>query len=211
MLAPPRPPAHEELEALIREARARQRHRRLGVVAMIALLAGATLGVGAIFMHIGSTVPKAIRGGPPLGSLRSRCRASQLGLSVGGGGVAAGTAGTRFEFANRSSTPCVLSGWPSFRLVLRDGRQVTPRPHDLIADAYYVRHPPRLPRVQLRPGAKVSWDVNAADGTGLNRACRWSRAVLVAPPGARGQLTVKATVPYCGPRFFWVLPIGRRT
>jgi hypothetical protein len=209
MLAPLRPPAHDELEALIREARARQRHRRLAVVALIALLAGMALGVGAIFLHSGPKAQKASPGSPSVGSLRSRCRAKQLGVSVAGGGVAAGTAGTRFEFTNRSSTPCMLSGWPSFRLVLGDGRQVTPRPHDLIADGYYVRHPPRLPRVVLRPGAGVSWYVNAADGTGYNRACPWSRAVIVAPPGVQGRLAVKATLPYCARRLFWVLPIGR--
>jgi WD40-like Beta Propeller Repeat len=43
MLAPPRPPAHDELEALIREARQRQRRRRLAGVAAVAVLAAVAL------------------------------------------------------------------------------------------------------------------------------------------------------------------------
>ena len=48
MLAPPRPPAHDESEALIREARARQRKRRLGAAAFVALVAGVTVAVYSI-------------------------------------------------------------------------------------------------------------------------------------------------------------------
>jgi hypothetical protein len=47
-LAPPRPPSADELEALIREVRARQRKRWLGTAAVIALLAGAVLGLNSI-------------------------------------------------------------------------------------------------------------------------------------------------------------------
>jgi hypothetical protein len=49
MLAPPRDPQreHDELEALIREARARQRKRWLGVAVVVASVAGAAIGLGA--------------------------------------------------------------------------------------------------------------------------------------------------------------------
>lgn len=57
MLAPPRPPHPDELEALIREARARQRRRRLGAAALIAALAGAALGLYSIVAGTGSTTP----------------------------------------------------------------------------------------------------------------------------------------------------------
>lgn len=45
MLAPPRPPAHDELEALIREARARQRRRWFLAAAAILLAAGVSVGI----------------------------------------------------------------------------------------------------------------------------------------------------------------------
>jgi hypothetical protein len=43
------PPPQDELEALIREARARQRKRWLGLAALVALAAGAALGLHAVF------------------------------------------------------------------------------------------------------------------------------------------------------------------
>jgi hypothetical protein len=68
MIAPPRPPSHDELEALIKEARARQLRRRLLGAAGVAI--AAALGL--------SMQPPAQGGratGPP-------CRASQLAVSV---------------------------------------------------------------------------------------------------------------------------------
>jgi hypothetical protein len=47
-LAPPRPPSPDELEALIREARARQRKRWVGAAALVAVFAGAALGIYSI-------------------------------------------------------------------------------------------------------------------------------------------------------------------
>jgi hypothetical protein len=47
MIAPPRPPSHDELEALIKEARARQLRRRLLGAASIATAAAAGLGIYA--------------------------------------------------------------------------------------------------------------------------------------------------------------------
>jgi hypothetical protein len=48
VIAPPEPPRPEELEALIREARTRQRRRWLGTAAVVALLAGAAVGLNSI-------------------------------------------------------------------------------------------------------------------------------------------------------------------
>jgi hypothetical protein len=47
-LAPPRPPSSDELEALIREARTRQRKRWLGAAVCVALFAGAALAAHSI-------------------------------------------------------------------------------------------------------------------------------------------------------------------
>jgi hypothetical protein len=48
VIAPPEPPSHDELEALIPEARARQRKRWLGAAVVVALLAGAGVGIDSI-------------------------------------------------------------------------------------------------------------------------------------------------------------------
>jgi hypothetical protein len=48
VVAPPKPPRRDELEALIREARARQRRRWVGIAIAVAVLGGAGLGTRAI-------------------------------------------------------------------------------------------------------------------------------------------------------------------
>jgi hypothetical protein len=87
MLAPPRPPAHDQLEALIREARARQRKRWLGAVAVIAVLAGAALAVDSIVPSRSSNTAPS-EGGPSV-AVKSgnacRIRVSDERV-IGGGG-----------------------------------------------------------------------------------------------------------------------------
>lgn len=58
VVSPPEP-RQEELELLIREARARQRRRRLGAAAFVALLAGASLAVHSIASGGSSPASKA--------------------------------------------------------------------------------------------------------------------------------------------------------
>lgn len=69
MLAPPRPPAHDESEALIREARARQRRRRIGAAAFVAVLAGVALGVHSIMA--GRSPNASLSAGGPSAAARS--------------------------------------------------------------------------------------------------------------------------------------------
>lgn len=188
-----------ELDPLIAEAKQRARRRRfillVGVVALAAVSAAVTLrGFGE---------PR------PALTAATSCRTAQLHVSLTSGGVAGGTVGDAFTFANTSRAVCVLSGWPRFRLVMGDGKVVRPRPHDLIASAYSVKNPPPVPRVRLAPGATVHWILEAADGTGLPRMCPTAERLLLTPPGAHVALAVAARVPYCGPRYFWTFPIGR--
>jgi hypothetical protein len=65
-LAPPRCPSSDELEALIREARARQRRRRLRAAVLVASLAGVALGLHSIIAGSGSTEP-TVAAGPTAG------------------------------------------------------------------------------------------------------------------------------------------------
>jgi hypothetical protein len=67
-LAPPRPPSPEELEALIREARARQRRRWLGAAALVAVLSGIALGIYSV---TSSTTGRATTGGASMPAVRS--------------------------------------------------------------------------------------------------------------------------------------------
>lgn len=189
-----------ELDPLIAEAKQRARRRRLLF---------ATAGMAATAVVATTLAVRRSERLQPLALAPPACRAGQLRLALTHPGVAAGSVVDEFSFRNASSAVCRLSGWPSFRLVMRDRREVAPRAHELIAFAYSVEHPPPLPRVRLTAGMTVQWWVQAADGAGFNRMCPTSRAMLVRPPGAQGAITVAARLPYCGPRRFDVLPVGR--
>ena len=63
-VAPPRPPSPDGLEALIREARARQRKRRLGAAVVVALLAGGAIAAHSLAGSGGSDTARSSRGRP---------------------------------------------------------------------------------------------------------------------------------------------------
>jgi len=112
MLAPPKPPAHDEPEALIKEARERQLRRRLFGAAGIAIAAATGLSVYAL--TVSGSDQAATRNGSP-GAI-PQCRSSMLSASSYWNG-AAGTLINFFAIANRSGTACSLpTGAPLVRL-----------------------------------------------------------------------------------------------
>jgi hypothetical protein len=125
MIAPPKPPAHDELEALIKEARERQLRRRLLGAAGVAVVAG--FGLGAYALATDGTTNHLVDGSSaPV--VAPRCRASQLsasarGLNGGGFGTMDGPA----TLTNISDTACSLPiGRPRVRILWR-GRIVPTR------------------------------------------------------------------------------------
>ncbi|HEU5243747.1 MAG TPA: DUF4232 domain-containing protein [Gaiellaceae bacterium] len=122
MIAPPRPPSRDELELLIKEARARQLRRRLLGAAGVAIAAAFALGVYAIATG-GSARPTADhapRAGAPV------CRSSQLSGSAWFNG-ATGSLFGGVMISDTSHSACSL---PHVRPVVRissPGRQVTIR------------------------------------------------------------------------------------
>jgi hypothetical protein len=115
MIAPPRPPRSDELELLIKEARARQRRRQLLGVAGIAILAGLGLGLYALvggFSHARRT-ENSTGGGPAL------CRSSQLSTSATFG-ASAGSVFFPVVMTNASSQTCALpEGVPHLQILFR--------------------------------------------------------------------------------------------
>jgi hypothetical protein len=81
VLSPPEP-REDELELLIREARARQRKRRVGLATLVAVLAGAALGIHSIVtgMHTSSSV--AAGRGTRAGTTGTRCGFRVVGTRV---------------------------------------------------------------------------------------------------------------------------------
>jgi Protein of unknown function (DUF4232) len=116
MIAPPKPPEHDELEALIKEARARQLRRRLLGAAGVAIVAA--LGLTAYALAIGrgghaKQTGGSASGGPPL------CRSTQLSTSAGVT-AAGGTVFDPVTLANTSSHACSLpAGIPHLHVVFR--------------------------------------------------------------------------------------------
>jgi hypothetical protein len=126
MIAPPKPPAYDELEALIKEARERQLRRRLLGAAGVAI--AAAIGLGAYALATGGGTNGQSDGLPSAPVVVARCRASQLsasarGLNGGGFGTMDGPA----TLTNISDTACSLpNGRPRVRILWR-GRIVPTR------------------------------------------------------------------------------------
>jgi hypothetical protein len=124
MLAPPKPPSHDDPEDLIKEARARQLRRRLLGAAGVALVAA--LGLGAHALSVGGAgharPTTAASAGAPL------CRTSQLSTTFGTGG-AAGTALGPLWLVNTADRACSLPvGPPAVQVIFR-GKPLATREH----------------------------------------------------------------------------------
>jgi hypothetical protein len=104
MIAPPRPPSHDDLEALIKEARERQLRRRLLGAAGVAIVAALGLSVYALTM--GSGGRSAIASGSPTGAA-PLCRSAQLSGSAGFQGATESMLGG-ITLQNTSSAACSL-------------------------------------------------------------------------------------------------------
>lgn len=119
MLAPPRPPSHDELEALIKEARARQLHRRL--LGTAALAVSAAIGLSVYAFTLGSGAPGGVTNTLPHGAA-PLCRSPQLSAAA----IWDGAAGHLFNFftiVNKGRGACLLpTGRPAVLLTRHGSR-----------------------------------------------------------------------------------------
>jgi Protein of unknown function (DUF4232) len=193
----------DDLEALIRDARERQRRRRIVGVAIVLVTAASGLVAFAVLSN-GPQDNRAAHGGSvPLASV-PRCRSGDLHLLGRFDGAGTGQVRNTFTFINVSAARCTLRGWPSLRLVL---------PRHGFAVARLIRRTganrPLLHRsVVLRPGGAASFEALSSDGIGLSRPCRGGREVVVTPPG--GHVPIRLAfrgMAYCGRGYLWVAPL----
>ena len=107
MLAQPRPPSPDELEALIKEARARQLRRRLLGAAGVAIAAAFGLSAYAITIggNPGDLVQSPASAGPVTAPI---CRASQLSAEAGWQGATL-VSGTLLPSGRRFGPAVVLA------------------------------------------------------------------------------------------------------
>jgi hypothetical protein len=194
------PPPHDELEALIREARARQRRRWVVGASVAAASAAVVVGIYAIVGGHGSAAGQGHGRRRPLTSL-PRCGPAQLRVAERGDGAYTGHSVIDFSLGNLSTTPCTLRGRPRVQLVMRGGRLRA-------GDVYRLRNvhrgvtvPPRT--VVLRPGGAASFLVVVINQVGRagpmpSRFCAWSRAFLITPPGSRTSVRAHYGLSDCG-------------
>jgi hypothetical protein len=136
---------------------------------------------------------------PTPGPVVSACRSSDLTLSVGGSGVAAGTWSALLVFTNRSSVTCELTGYPTLVGVTNASGTTRATVVDHVMNGLNV---PGSPPVTVAPGAKVGVVVSGNDGAGCPPAYQELR---VTPPGGGEPLAVSAhlealseNMPSCG-------------
>ena len=145
MLAPPKPPSHDKLEALIKEARERQHRRRLLGTVSVAILAAVGLAVYAF--AIGDGGEGRVAGGSP--PSLPPCRASRLTVNA----IWDGAAGHLFNFftiTNKGAGACsVPAGRPTVVLT-RDGSQMNVEERPLTDSPY-----PGKPVSSLAPGQRA--------------------------------------------------------
>jgi len=184
MIAPPKPPPHDELEALIREARARQQRRRLIGAAGVAIAAAVGLAAHALVVgparHTGTT-----SGG--------RARAA-TGCGVAGGwrlrpdGLWSEPTGQHtvpLAVTRTGSQSCTLDGYPTVVLLNRQGQRLAFNysHHDQVVTS----HPPRAVHVGGHGSAFFMFDKYRCDIRSQS-AARWVRVKL---PGVSGWLVMQ--------------------
>ncbi len=191
------PPEQDELEALIREARSRQRKRWFLAVALTAIAAVVVLSGAAVFS--GQSGARERQGRPNGISPVPRCTAEQLRLDQPRfDGAGTGHVMESMSFTNTSSRSCTLRGWPVFDVVLSNGRRVAAHVgHIRNATS---RHILPVRAVLLSPGGAASFHAYQDDGTGLEQACGFplptARAFAI-PPGSTTSARGAVAMPYC--------------
>jgi len=184
MLAPPRPPSHDELEALIKEARARQLRRRLLGAAGVAVAAVLALSIYAL------AAGPAQRSGATSGSPVRLA----TGCGVAGGwrlrpdGLWSEPTGQHtvpIAVVRTGTQPCVLDGYPTVVLLNSQGQPIAfdYGHHDQVV----TTHPPHVVHVDGNGSAffllnKYRCDIRSQS------AARWLRVTL---PGVSGSLVMQ--------------------
>lgn len=125
------------------------------------------------------------------GSSAGTCTASQLHLTLHGGGAAAGNVAQTFVLTNQSGSACTLDGYPSVNLLNAAGDTV----FSITAHDGYL-----FPRMNPRPvalaahGGTASFTIGMVDDTIY---CLRGSRVQVTLPGAAAILTTNGAVYYC--------------
>jgi len=188
VVAPPGPPRPDELELLIREARARQRRRWAIAASVVALVAGtgvAALSVVDAPSHRSSQAPG------PAAAGANGCRVGSLAISLVRTGAVMGEEGGLLRFTNGTRTACRISGWPVVTAVEAGGRTIssTHATGGMMLFGWNGLAGRALPRLKLAPGGSA-YAILASGDTPIGKnpppSCPTARRLIVTAPESRG-------------------------
>ena len=193
----------EELQALIREARERQRRRWMIGAAAVAVVAAAGLSVWAALPGARSVTPPQ-----PAWHVRvsafAPCSSSQLRISLPRRFAGLGHLNGDLRFTNTSGVPCRLSGWPTVLAVEPSGKKIRAIHIPHLWEAWALQWPRSRAEqmVVLRRSRSAYVEIDGGDtpvGTESN-PCPTAHWFEVVPPGGRSPVTLSTVWWRNGPR-----------
>lgn len=185
MIAPPKPPSHDELEALIKEARARQLRRRLLGAAGVAVATGLGLGVYALVTGGAHRVGTASGSRPQV--VTAPCSAA-AGWQLRLDGVWSDTTGQHtapLAITRIGGSACTLAGYPKIVLISSQAKALGFR-YSHRGDLVVAARPPHAVHFARDGSAYFLLNKYRCDARDTGIA-RWMRVTL---PGVRGQLVL---------------------
>jgi hypothetical protein len=199
VVATPEPPRPDHLEALIREARARQRRRRVFAASVVGVCAAVALGVFAVTNGVRSRPPVSTPSAKPAAA---RCTLAGLHVQRIGSYAGLDQSGGYYGLTNIGRQTCSLNGWPYVVAVKADGQEGT---GERVRETFYgpFRAPPRPPTINLEPGATAAFALTTGDSPlGSARTCPAPyRHLRIGLTRGSATSTLSAWIPYLGNYF----------
>ena len=193
------PPPHDDLELLIREARARQRRRWMIAAVVVAVGAGAAVAAYAVAGGRAGRQASTPISGP---AAAARCTLSELRVHRIASYAGLGQSGGYYGLRNISREPCVLKGWPYVVAIKADGTIATGQN---VRETFYgpFKAPLHPPTISLRPGAVAAFALTTGDSPLSGKGACPAPYIRLRIGLARGSAatTISGWIPYLG-RYF---------
>lgn len=185
MIAPPRLPSPEEIEALIKEARARQLRRRLLAAAGVAIATALGLSIYALLSGGTNGAATAARGRSQAAAGCGVAAGWRLALD-GDWSEPTGQQTAPVALTRTGASACTLNGYPTISLLNARG-QALPFRYSHRGDLVVAAHPPQPIRVRGHGSAFFLLNKYRCDA----RATGVARTLRVSLTGMRGRLSLR--------------------
>jgi Domain of unknown function (DUF4232) len=139
----------------------------------------------------------------------ARCPTTGLAASIQGGSGAAGTNEVTMALTNRTSSTCILGGYPGLLMLNAAGAAL---PTSVVRKGTYGFTAMDPTVVTLTPGGVAYVNLGYSDvPTGTETSCPSSTSLEITPPNATDHLTIAATLAPCGQGTIVVSPVFSAT